>query len=127
MTYQSIQVRFQGPICFLQLHRPEANNAIDETLIREFRDALARCEEQATIVVVEGLPEVFCVGADFRQIGGADAGRAQSAEGPDALYDVWTKLATGPYVSVAHVRGKANAGGMGFVSACDVVVADESA
>jgi polyketide biosynthesis enoyl-CoA hydratase PksH len=28
---------------------------------------------------------------------------------------------------VAHVRGKTNAGGVGFVAACDIVVADDSA
>jgi len=39
----------------------------------------------------------------------------------------WLKLATGPYVTVAHVKGKANAGGVGFVAACDIVVADQTA
>jgi polyketide biosynthesis enoyl-CoA hydratase PksH len=40
---------------------------------------------------------------------------------------LWLQLALGPYVTVAHVRGKANAGGLGFVAACDIVLADESA
>ncbi|HET8798558.1 MAG TPA: enoyl-CoA hydratase/isomerase, partial [Thermoanaerobaculia bacterium] len=35
--------------------------------------------------------------------------------------------ATGPYVTISHVRGKANAGGVGFVAASDIVLADESA
>jgi polyketide biosynthesis enoyl-CoA hydratase PksH len=30
-------------------------------------------------------------------------------------------------VSIAHVRGKANAGGVGFVAACDIVLADGAA
>jgi polyketide biosynthesis enoyl-CoA hydratase PksH len=45
----------------------------------------------------------------------------------EVLYDLWTDLATGPYVTIAHVRGKANAGGIGFVAACDIVLADERA
>jgi polyketide biosynthesis enoyl-CoA hydratase PksH len=36
-------------------------------------------------------------------------------------------MATGPYVTIAHVRGKANAGGVGFVAASDIVLADETA
>jgi len=37
------------------------------------------------------------------------------------------RLATGPYVTIAHVRGTANAGGVGFVAASDIVLADETA
>ncbi len=40
---------------------------------------------------------------------------------------MWLRLATGPYVTISHVRGKANAGGVGFVAASDIVLADESA
>jgi polyketide biosynthesis enoyl-CoA hydratase PksH len=36
-------------------------------------------------------------------------------------------MATGPYVTVAHVRGRANAGGVGFVAASDIVLADDTA
>jgi polyketide biosynthesis enoyl-CoA hydratase PksH len=43
------------------------------------------------------------------------------------LYDLWSQLAFGPFVSIAHVRGKVNAGGVGFVAACDVVLSDEQA
>jgi polyketide biosynthesis enoyl-CoA hydratase PksH len=46
---------------------------------------------------------------------------------PEALYDLWLRLATGPFVTIAHVRGRANAGGIGFVAASDIVLADEGA
>lgn len=46
---------------------------------------------------------------------------------PCPLYDLWLKLATGPYITISHVRGKANAGGVGFVAASDIVLADQSA
>ena len=36
-------------------------------------------------------------------------------------------MATGPYVTVSNVRGKVNAGGLGFVAASDIALADESA
>jgi len=50
-----------------------------------------------------------------------------SDDGPGPLYDLWLRLATGSYVTVSHVRGKANAGGIGFVAASDIVLADETA
>ena len=87
-------------------------------------------EEHAKILVLEGLPEVFCWGADFGEIAAGDGDRHGDGGGvggdgrsPAAdLYDLWLSLAFGSFVSVAHVRGKVNAGGVGFVAACDIVL-----
>lgn len=127
MEYQTLKVRFQGPICFLQLYRPEANNTINDQLIKECLEVLIACEEHINVVVLEGLPEVFCFGADFQHIHDAAAGGIPDGHNPEPLYNLWLKLSTGPYISIAHVRGKANAGGVGFVAACDIVLADQTA
>jgi polyketide biosynthesis enoyl-CoA hydratase PksH len=127
MSYQTIKVRFQDAVCFIQFHRPEANNTINDLLIEECRQVLAVCEEAITIVVLEGLPEVFCFGADFKEIHAQLARGQHSERSPEPLYDLWLKLATGPYITISHIRGKANAGGVGFVAASDIVLADETA
>jgi polyketide biosynthesis enoyl-CoA hydratase PksH len=126
MNYQTIQVRFQEPVCFIQINRPESNNTINDLLIEEISQVLTLCEESITIIVLEGLPEVFCFGADFQSIPAA-AGGQQAGEGPEPLYNLWLKLANGPFITIAHVRGKANAGGIGFVAASDIVIADQTA
>ena len=129
--YETIKVRFDDDIVFIQIYRPEAQNAINAVLVNEFHQVLQMCDSLAKIVVVEGLEDVFCFGADFNDIkqqqeqGGSD--HQEVDQEPDRLYEVWLKLATGPFVSVAHVRGKANAGGIGFVAACDIVLAEEQA
>lgn len=127
MNYQTIKVRFQEPVCFLQFNRPDAKNTINDLLIEECLQVLALCEETATIVVLEGLPEVFCLGADFEEIHTKMAAAQQGEQNPEPLYDLWLKLATGPYVTISHVRGKANAGGIGFIAASDIVLADSTA
>lgn len=127
MSYQTIKVRFEEQVCFLQLNRPGANNTINDRLVEECRGALAECGETVTIVVLEGLPEVFCFGADFEGIRAKRNGGQQGAQDPAPLYDLWLKLATGPYITISHVRGKANAGGVGFVAASDIVLADQTA
>ncbi len=127
MTYKTIKIQFQESICFLQIDRPEANNTISNELIAECNDVLTACEEAATVIVLSGSPEVFCYGADFQEIAAASKTPQQQDEGPGPLYDLWLRLATGPYVTISHVRGKANAGGVGFVAASDIVLADESA
>ena len=115
--YSTLRVRRDGTICRLQLHRPEADNTINPAMVEECSRVLRDCEEWATVVVLEGLPEVFCFGADFE-----DVGRGGRTPDPGDLYDLWLRLANGSFVSVAHVEGKVNAGGVGFVAACDVVL-----
>lgn len=126
-SYQTIRVRFDGPVCTLQMHRPEANNTINELMAEECLDFLTRNRDSLRVLVLEGLPEVFCFGADFQAIDANLSSGEGKGSTPETLYDVWLQLATGPFVSVAHVRGKANAGGIGFVAACDIVIADETA
>ena len=132
--YQTLRVRFQGPICFAQFYRPEANNTINDQLVEECLDVLDRCEAATTIVVFEGLPEVFCFGADFTGIRtaardrGADGlNQTAAAQNPEPLYDLWLRLTAGSFIVISHVRGKANAGGIGFVAASDIVIADNTA
>ena len=127
MNYRSIRVRFQESVCFLQLNRPGANNAINEQMVAECLQVLDACEDSTTVIVIEGLPEVFCFGVDFENIHSrlADGGAYESSAEP--LYDLWLRLACGPYITIAHVRGRANAGGVGFVAACDIVLADDTA
>lgn len=126
-AHQTLNVRYQGNICFIQMNRPEANNAVNNVLVRELGTVLETCGDSAAVVVLEGLPEVFCSGADFADIR-QDVLRGERPEqDPELLYDLWLKLAGGPFMTIAHVRGKANAGGVGFASACDVVLADHTA
>jgi polyketide biosynthesis enoyl-CoA hydratase PksH len=78
-------------------------------------------------LVLEGSPEVFCFGADFSEVGAAADGPPAQSSTAEPLYELWQQLATGPWITIAHVRGKANAGGVGFAAACDLVLADRTA
>jgi len=138
VTYETIKVEFRESVCFLQIDRPEANNTISGQLVKECHDVLDACDESATVLVLSGSAEVFCIGADFKTIanerrdpaGMPDCephGGHERDDAPGPLYDLWLRMATGPYVTISHVRGKANAGGVGFVAASDIVLADESA
>ncbi|AYY14156.1 enoyl-CoA hydratase/isomerase [Actinobacteria bacterium YIM 96077] len=128
VSTETIRVTFEGGVCWIRFDRPEAKNTITPELIAELTHALASCEGSASIVVLEGSPEVFCFGADFESVSsGARAHQAHDQNQVSDLYDLWLRMANGPYVVVSHVRGQANAGGVGFVAASDVVVADESA
>jgi polyketide biosynthesis enoyl-CoA hydratase PksH len=127
-NFETIRVRFEEDICYIQIYRPDANNTINDLMIKEFAEVLAVCENATKIVVVEGLPEVFCFGADFKGIQKSIEDNTQNLEqNPEPLYNLWLQMTTGSYITIAHVRGKANAGGIGFVAACDIVLCEEKA
>ena len=132
LTYQNINVRFQGSICYIQMCRLDLENAINERLVAEMIDVLSLCENETrgksqaiSVIVLEGLPDVFCTGADFSHLSkkGAEVGRVNAEQ----LYNLWMQLAIASFVTIAHVRGRVCAGGVGFVAACDLVLADETA
>ena len=126
--YQTIQTRFEDEICFIQIYRPDANNTINDCLVEELTEVLELCKDSVKIIVLEGLPEVFCFGADFKEIQQSFESNTQVQEqNPEPLYNIFLQLASGPFITIAHVRGKANAGGVGFVAACDIVLCEEKA
>ncbi|MFB6549801.1 enoyl-CoA hydratase/isomerase [Streptomyces sp. NPDC056405] len=129
LTYSTLRVREQGSVLFARIHRPDADNAINATLVHELDDVLTRAAraEHTTVVVLEGLPEVFCFGADFGVISDAARTGQDTAFDPEPMFELFRRMAYADVLTVAHVRGKANAGGVGLVAACDVVIADESA
>jgi polyketide biosynthesis enoyl-CoA hydratase PksH len=127
MSFQTLLVRWEGPACFITLNRPHAGNAINSTLLGELRAVISQCHSEATMVVLDGSPEVFCAGADFAEIARVDTSCAQLERHAEAIYDLWLTLSTAPFMTICRVRGKVNAGGVGFVAASDVVIADETA
>jgi polyketide biosynthesis enoyl-CoA hydratase PksH len=114
----SVELRQLGTIWRARLTQPEINVA----LVAALRDAVERCETAAgTVLVLEGTADTFCIGGDLQ------ATTDRVPYDPAPLYDLWQRLSNGPFVSVAVVRGRATAGGVGLAACCDIVLADNTA
>ncbi len=129
MTAETLKVTYRDGLCRILLNRPQVGNAINGQMVQELSAVLAQCSREdacdgkpVTIVVLEGGEDVFCAGGDFEAV--AENGTAGD---PGPLYDIWLQLASGPFISVSVVRGRVNAGGVGFVAASDIVIAEEAA
>jgi polyketide biosynthesis enoyl-CoA hydratase PksH len=132
MSDSALNVTWQGPVCRAQINRPAANNTISSALVAELRHVLTTCSDemrdpQINLLVLEGLPDVFCLGADFDELSRHPADSVDAGFDSEPLYDLWLGLAAGPFISISLVRGKVNAGGVGFVAASDIVIADDNA
>jgi polyketide biosynthesis enoyl-CoA hydratase PksH len=124
--FETITLRQEGDVAFLQFARPASNNTINGQMLAECARALAACAETSNIVVLQGNNEVFCLGADFQAL--ADAAAPPTADaGPAAMYELWLSMTRMPCIVIAHVLGRVNAGGMGFVAASDIALAGAQA
>ncbi|CAN5595196.1 enoyl-CoA hydratase/isomerase [soil metagenome] len=126
MAYQTLRVREQPGIRFVQLYRPEAQNALNTRLIHELTEILGGLEDNPSVnvVVLEGLPDVFCSGMDFQEYVNLEGdGELRMAD----TFTLFRKLAESSKIIVAKVQGKVNAGGIGLVAASDLVVAESTA
>lgn len=126
-TYSTIAVNQQRGTLMLKLNRPEANNSINTTLVKEILDVLHQSESDPSIkvIVIQGNEQTFCTGMDFNAVS-AGGSEALMDEDPNGYYNMLKHLATCSKIVVAKVDGKVNAGGIGIVAASDIVIASET-
>jgi methylglutaconyl-CoA hydratase len=114
----------------ITLARPDAQNALDRQAVTELVATLREFEHDATVrvVIVEGDGDDFCIGADIPSLGTSlDEGVEVHLDDARSLGQVFTRLRELPKPTVAIVRGRALGTGAGLATACDIVLAEESA
>ncbi|MFY9556547.1 MAG: enoyl-CoA hydratase/isomerase family protein [Blastocatellia bacterium] len=114
----------------ITLNRPDKRNAIDDGLVSAFRDALraAALDESIRVVLVTGAGKDFCSGADLASLQRiSQAGVKESMSSARVMGDLFVEMRRHPRPIIAAVRGRALAGGCGLATACDIILAAESA
>ncbi|MCH2224498.1 MAG: enoyl-CoA hydratase/isomerase [Crocinitomicaceae bacterium] len=125
-TYSTIVVIPANGYVTIRLNRPDAQNAINGTLLKELHYALKGIEEDDSIkvIVLEGGKNVFCTGMDFTALTDDVEGKLATNDSQD-YYDVLNYFSKGSKVIISKVDGRVNAGGIGFVAASDIVIATD--
>ena len=117
-------------IARITLNRPEKRNALNPELIAALSEALAISahDPAVRVVLITGAGKDFCAGLDLAALDAnheADAmGHLDSAQ---RLADVLLAIRRHPHPVVAAVQGRALGGGAGIATACDLILAAESA
>jgi len=128
--YQTIRVEAAGAVVTIRLDRPEVHNAFNADMIRELNAAfeVVRTDSEARVVVFTGRGRSFCAGADLNWMREVIAySREQNLEESLQIAALLEKIFTLPKPVIAWVNGTAIGGGTGFLSACDIVMAADSA
>ena len=117
-------------VASITLNRPEKRNALNDELIAAIKQGLeqAAADESVRVIVISGAGKDFCSGADLAAIQKiAQASVADNAEDARSLLELFLLMRQIPVPVVAAVKGRALAGGCGLASACDLVLASQSA
>lgn len=123
-------VRDDGGVRRLVLNRPDKRNALNAELIAALKSALREADgdDAVRVVVIEGEGKDFCSGADLsalRKI--AESSVMENLVDVDELAELFLLPRRMRKPVVACVRGRALAGGCGLATACDIVLAADTA
>jgi methylglutaconyl-CoA hydratase len=130
MHYETLNVEFAGHVATVTLNRPDVRNAFNETMIAELTSAFTALDTRDDVraVVLAANGKAFCAGADLNWMKKM-AAYSDEENRADAmlLANMLSSIYRCSKPVIARVNGDAYAGGMGLISACDIVVAVESA
>ncbi len=121
--FNFIDVVQTGGVATVHLNRPEAMNALNETLVAQLGAVMddLNADNSVTTIVLEGAGKAFVAGADVKFF--VDKIRADSLSD---IYDftangheVFNKLENSPKTTIALTTGLALGGGLELALACD--------
>src|SRR5437016_12137632 len=121
---------FEGGVLTATLNRPEKKNAIDTPVIDALLTLLERADLDGAVhvVAVRGAGGDFCAGMDLNELlASADKSVEENRRAALHFAEIFVRMRRLPKPIVAVVRGRALAGGCGLATACDLVLATESA
>ncbi len=126
--YETIKFEQSGPMTRITLNRPDAANGMNDTMTRELAHAAARCDTEATkVVVLTGSGRFFCAGGDLKSFATAPS-RGRFIKGvADDLHRTISTFARMDAVLIVAVNGVAAGAGFSLAVTGDLVLAAESA
>ena len=125
-----IIIQIEEAICTITLNRPEKRNALNDRLIGDLKTALreADAEENLRAIVIKGAGKDFCSGADLSALQKiSDSDVLENHDDADSLRELFSLIRAVKIPVIAAVHGRALAGGCGLATACDLVLATETA
>ncbi|HYX40064.1 MAG TPA: enoyl-CoA hydratase-related protein, partial [Pyrinomonadaceae bacterium] len=120
----------EGAVALVTLNRPDKRNALNDAVIGGVKAALRAADETKAVrvVLLTGAGADFCSGADLAALQKISASSVEeNLADARSLLELFALVRRMSVPVVAAVRGRALAGGCGLATACDIVLAAESA
>jgi enoyl-CoA hydratase len=129
MKSTAVTLDTKDGVAHVVLDRPDKLNAVSPQLLEELWQACDAIEqdERVRAVTLTGAGRAFCAGADLAVVQELAGDAVRWPEFIGLWHRVLNRLEALPQTVIAGVHGIALAGGLEFVLACDLTVADEDA
>ncbi len=123
--YENIRVEIHGRVGLIQLNRPAALNALNQSLLQELMQALEAFDADPGIgaIVLCGDERAFAAGADIKEMADASAIEMLVSD----RISVFERLSRIKKPVIAAVSGWCLGGGNELAMACDMIIASETA
>ena len=123
-----IGVEIIGDIMRVTLHRPEAMNALTQSMLHGLDHAITSLQENRDlrVLVITGSGRAFCAGADLKAF---DAAQAVAPGEPDFLDQasaLFSRIAALPLPVIASLNGITMAGGGSLLRNLDRLISQET-
>jgi methylglutaconyl-CoA hydratase len=125
-----IEFSLAAGVARITLQRPEKRNALSDEMLDALLETLQRTasDENVRVVLIRGAGQDFCSGMDIALLSqSANAGVMDHLKMAQKVARVFMAMRKHPRPLVAAVHGRALGGGAGIATACDIVLAQESA
>jgi len=126
--YKTIEFE-TGKVAAIRLNRPEVHNAMNDVMIAELTETFNSFSKinDVRVVVFRGNGKSFCAGADLNYMKSiAGFGFEENMKDGKKLAALFKAIYDCPVPTIALVHGAAFGGANGLLSACDIVIAEES-
>jgi methylglutaconyl-CoA hydratase len=130
MEDNQILYTVEGTTAFITLNRPEKRNSLNEAIIKGLKEFLLKADTDDSLraVVINGAGKDFCAGMDLAALQKiSENSILENLEDAESLMNLFTVIRQIRLPVIAAVRGRALAGGFGLATACDIVLASNSA
>jgi methylglutaconyl-CoA hydratase len=126
---QFIKLNEQKSFLEVILNRPELHNAFNDEMIAEVTETFQNINtKKFQLVVLRAEGKSFCAGADLNWMKSMiDYTQAQNLQDSQKLAAMFRAINDCPLPVLAICHGSALGGGVGVISACDYVLASDSA
>jgi methylglutaconyl-CoA hydratase len=128
--YRKILYELRDGIARITLNRPDKRNALDGEMVAELKTAFraSAADDSCRVVLLTGAGTDFCSGADLSNLEKtAQNSVLDNMADARSTADLFLMMRNHPRPVIVAVQGRALAGGCGVATACDIILAAQSA
>jgi methylglutaconyl-CoA hydratase len=122
----SILIESEKGLARVTLNRPDRRNAFDAGMVEEIHQAFDMLgqDRSVRVIVLAGVGETFCAGADVRWMGpDRTVSALEARQDAERLLAMFRAIDECPCPVIVRIQGAAYGGGVGLIAVSDIAVA----